>query len=392
MKDFGNIIWREWKRIFSMPVYYTVLLVLPPIIFFFFALIYQKQHIKNLSFGIWDQDQTELTRKLTFMLEHTSSIHITKRVHNQEALKQAVQSGGLWGGVHFPKNFSADLKGGRQVTVTLYTNSVSIVPAKLIFSDVTRVITTGGSGVVLQKLIKKGMPPHKAQALVQPIKLTTYSLYNPTHNYQQYIAPGLITMALQMVIIMVSVLLVNYEWKQETMEELIRTARGSPSKIILGKAAAHLAISWVNFILIVGIIFPFFGLSHSDTVGPFFVLYTVLALACIGIGIFISVLCKDVMVASDLALFYTSPAFVFSGYTFPRWAMPWYDQIYAHFMPFTPFLDGFLHVYFMELPIGYILKDLGVLLLFIAATFPAAIIILNAQLKDRGDLSYAAAA
>lgn len=386
MKDISNIILREWKRIFSMPVYYLVLLVLPPVIFFFFALIYQKQHIKNLSFGVWDQDHTELTRKLTFMLEQTPSVHITQQVHSQTALKQAIQSGNLWAAIHFPKGFSKKVKDGQPVTVTLYTNSASIVPAKLIHQDVATVIVTGGAGIILKKLTKKGMPPRKARALVQPIQLTTYNLYNPSHNYQQYIAPGLITMALQMVIIMVSVLLINYEWKQGTMEQLIRTARGSPAKIIVGKTVAHLVISWVNFILIVGVIFPFFDLGHFGTIGAFFILYTLLALACIGIGILVSVLYSDTMVASDLALFYTSPAFVFSGYTFPRWAMPWYDQIYAHLMPFTPFLEGFLRIYFMELPLGYILKDMDVLLLFILATFPAAVIILHNQLKRQKGL------
>src|SRR5699024_5500935 len=204
-----------------------------------------------------------------------------------------------------------------------------------------KVIIMGGSGVVLQKFTKKGMDKEEAIALVQPIKLTTYPLYNPTFNYQKYLAPGLITVILQMMIIMVSVLLINYEYRTNSMGDLIKTGKGSALKIILGKTIAHLFIAWINFILIVGIIFLYFGLSNWETNGNFFILFTFLALACIGLGILVSVLFKDVMFATDVALFYTSPAFVFSGYTFPRWAMPWFDQVYAHAMPYTPFLQGF---------------------------------------------------
>lgn len=376
-----KIFIREWKRIASLPAHYIVLLVMPPVLFFFFALIYQKHHAEELPVAVWNEDGSPLSRKLTFMLEETPSIHITEQVNNLQELKESIRSGKVFGAVHFPKNFETDIKSNHPVSVTLYTNSAAIVPAKLIYKDAAKVIIMGGSGVILQKLTMKGMNREKAKALVQPIRLTTYPLYNPTYNYQQYLAPGLITVALQMMIIMIAVLLLNYEWKTGTMEELIQLSHGSAWKIILGKTLAHLSVSWVNFILIVGIIFPYFGLNHDGTNWSFFILFSFLALACIGFGVMVSAMFRDVMFASDVALFYTSPAFVFSGYTFPRWAMPWYDQVYAHLMPYTPFLDGFFKVYFMELPLSYALPEIGVLLIFIAVTFTLAILIFQNKIK-----------
>ncbi len=383
MSTLWKVIWREWKRIASLPAHYMVLLVLPPFVFFFFALIYENQHAKDLPVAVWDQDHSALSRKLTYMLEETPSIHISKQVHSSRDLEQVIQDGSVWGGIHFPKNLEQKIKSSHPVNVTLFTNSAAIVPAKLVYKDAAKVIIMGGSGVILQKLTKKGMEEDKARALVQPIKLTSYPLYNPTYNYQKYLAPGLITVILQMMIIMVSVLLINYEYKTGSFENLIKTGGYSATKIILGKTIAHLFIAWVNFILIVGIIFPYFGLSQWRTNGNFFVLFTFLALACIGLGMLVSVLFKDVMFATDVALFYTSPAFVFSGYTFPRWAMPWYDQIYAHLLPYTPFLQGFLKVYYMSLPLSYIYKELGVLLIFITITFPSAIIVFDQKLKKK---------
>lgn len=384
-----QIIVREWKRIASLPAHYLVLLVMPPFIFFFFALIYQNHHAKDLPVAVWDEDGSPLSRQLTYMLEETSGIHITQQVNDEPSLERAIRSGSVWGAVHFPKGFERDVKSSHPVEVTLYTNSAAVVPAKLIYKDAARVIITGGSGVVLQKLVKKGMDRDQAMALVQPIKLTTYPLYNPDYNYQQYLAPGLITVALQMMIIMISVLLLNYEWKTGTMDELLHTSKRSASAIVIGKAIAHLFIAWINFILIAGIIFPYFGLSRSGTNGPFFVLYTLLALACIGTGMLISAIFKDTMLASDLALFYTSPAFVFSGYTFPRWAMPWYDRFYAHLMPYTPFLDGFFKVYFMSLPLSYAKVEMGALLLFIGITFPLTILIFKEKIKRITTKAYA---
>lgn len=376
-----KIIWREWKRIASLPAHYLILLVMPPFIFFFFAYIYQNHHAKDLPVAVWDEDGSALSRQLTYMMEETPSIHIIRQISDGKALEDAIRSGFVSGAVHFPKNFETDVKSNHSVSVTLYTNSAAVVPAKLIYKDAAKVIIMGGSGIILQKLVKRGMNPERAMALVQPIKLTTYPLYNPSYNYQQYLAPGLITVALQMMLIMIGVLLLNYEWKLGTMEELVQLARGSASKIIIGKTLAHLVIAWFNFILIVGIIFPYFGLSHVGTTGSFFILFTMLALACTGIGMLVSAIFKDIMLASDMALFYTSPAFVFSGYTFPRWAMPWYDQFYANLMPYTAFLDGFFKVYFMSLPLRYAQKELAVLLVFIALTYPLAILIFKSKIN-----------
>src|SRR5690625_3309426 len=157
MNTLWRIIWREWKRIASLPAHYMVLLVLPPFIFFFFALIYENQHARDLPIAVWDQDHSTLSRKLTFMLEETPSIHISKQVHSSKELKTAIQDGSVWGGVHFPAKMEQQIKSNHPVTVSLFTNSAAIVPAKLVYKDAAKVIIMGGSGVVLQKFTKKGM-------------------------------------------------------------------------------------------------------------------------------------------------------------------------------------------------------------------------------------------
>ncbi|WP_315815187.1 ABC transporter permease [Paraflavitalea speifideaquila] len=177
-----------------------------------------------------------------------------------------------------------DIKSRHPVNVVVYTNAAAVVPAKLIYKEAAQVIITAGSGVILQKFVKTGMDKDKAMALVQPIALVPYTLYNPTYNYQHYLVPGLITVALQMIIIMVGVLLLNYEATTNTRQQLWYIARGSASAVIAGKTLAHLVIAWINFILVAFIIFPLFNLGIMAAAGKFFVVYTLLSLACLGIG------------------------------------------------------------------------------------------------------------
>lgn len=378
-----HITLREWKRIFSRPEYYLVLIVIPPLLFFFYAFIYNAQKVADLPVAIWDEDRGALSRQVTFMLEQAETIHITEQLHSETEIQQAMREGRILGAVHFPKHMEQDIKSRHPVRITLYTNTSSLVPGKLIYKDAAQVIITAGSGVILQKLVKTGMPTQKAMALVMPVKMSTYPLYNPDYNYQQYLVPGLVTVALQMMIIMVAVLLLNMEWKDGCMPELQRIAGNSAGVVIAGKTLAHLSVSWINFLLMAGVIFPIFGLNRMGTTITLFILFNVLALACIGIGLMISAIVKDVMLACDIALFYTSPAFVFSGFTFPRWAMPWYDQYYANIMPYTFFLDAFFKIHFMQLPLKYAFPEIIRLLLFIGFTFFIAVFFLRIQFKRK---------
>ncbi|MEX6685932.1 ABC transporter permease [Danxiaibacter flavus] len=381
MRSILQITYREWKRIFSLPVHYRVLIIMPPLLFFFYAYIYESQHAENLPMAVWDEDHSSISRTFTFMLEQAGAIHITRSVASEAELRDLVQKGEVLGGVHFPKKMESDIYSKHPVYVTLYTNTAALVPAKLIYKDAAQVIITAGSGVILQKLVKTGMNKNKAMALVQPVRLQSYPLYNPDYNYQQYLAPGLITVAMQMIIIMVAVLVLNYENDTRTMRELFVLSHGSASNVIAGKTLAHLSVSWLNFILIAGVIYPMFNLTHAGATGKFFILYTLLTLACLGIGMMISGITKDIMLASDVGLFYTSPAFVFSGYTFPRWAMPWYDQYYANIMPYTAFLDGYIKVYSMNIDLKYAQPEIMRLLWFIVITFPVAVVFFQRQMQ-----------
>ncbi|WP_369013048.1 ABC transporter permease [Flavobacterium anhuiense] len=382
MNAIKNIIVREWKRILSLKVFYLVMLVVPVALFFFYALIYQKQEAKNLAFAVWDEDQSPVSRELLFLLEQKEALQITTRVSSEAEVKKLIQEGKILGAIHFPANLQKNIYSRHPSTVTLYTNAAALVPAKLVYKAVAEVVITGSTGVILQKLVKTGMKSDRAMAIANPISLNTYQLYNPTYNYQEYLVPGLITVGMQMILIIGSMLALNYEWVTETMHELYDSSRGSVVAVIVGKTIAHLAISWINFIIIVGVIFPFFDIGVSAATGKFFIIYTLLSLACIGIGMFISALFKDVMLSGDVALFYTSPAFVFSGFTFPRWAMPWYDQYYALIMPYTSFLDGFFKVYYMNLPLKYALGDFSKLLLFCAVMYPTAMLLFKRQFNS----------
>ena len=349
---------------------------------FFYGLIYIKQEARDIPFVIWDEDNSAVSRQIIYLLRQSETISVTGNISSEAELKSLVQQNKTLGAIHFPFGMEKSILTRHPSTLTLYTNAASLVPAKLVYKAVAQVVITASAGVVIQKLVKTGMNRDKAMALANPIKLNSFLLYNPTYNYQEYLVPGLITVTMQMILIISSMLCLNFEWRTNTIHELSQLAGGSSFLIIISKTIAHLTVAWINFVLIVGVIFPVFQIGVPDATANFFFIYTLLSIACIGIGMFISALLQDVTLAGDVALFYTSPAFVFSGFTFPRWAMPWYDQYYAMLMPYTHFLDAFFKSYYMNLPLHYSEQEIYRLLIFVLATFPTAGILFKQQLKN----------
>ncbi len=88
--------------------------------------------------------------------------------------------------------------------------------------------------------------------------------------------------------------------------------------------------------------------------------------------------------ATEVALFVLTPAFIYSGLTFPLWAMPGIHQFLAKLIPFTYFLSGFIKLYEMNLDIIYLKNELMVLMIFFALSFSIAILSIKIRLKQNG--------
>jgi ABC-2 type transport system permease protein len=90
---------------------------------------------------------------------------------------------------------------------------------------------------------------------------------------------------------------------------------------------------------------------------------------------------EDQIFALDIAFFYNSPAFVFSGYTFPKFGMPVFDQFYAQLIPYTHFLGSFFKIYQMNVSSGYLKSDIYPLLIFLTVGLIFSYVALKIKVK-----------
>lgn len=357
---------RELDRIVSSRSLMLLAVVIPLILFLLFAWIYERGIVRDLPVAICDLDRGVLSRTVVNMVEASSSMKIEYMVSDPAELRSLMLAGRVQGAIIIPQNFERDIKHGKRSAVTVYKNSANLIVGNLIYRDAQTIIRTVSAGVVLKKLQSAGMDKNAALGIVNPVRLEVQSLYNANYNYQQYLVPGLIAAMLQMLVMMIAAVSINAELAGGGIRHLARMAGGSSLRILAGKALGYLPVHAATVLAVLGIVFPLFGIQISGFV-PFVVLYFLyFILASFLLGCMISCIFRDSMMATVVIVFINTPAFIFSGFTWPLWAMPGLHRAYAEAMPFTHFLSGFLKSYQMDAPVRAAAGEFVSLSIFVA--------------------------
>lgn len=380
MRFFKNILricGREFGRIVQSRSRLYLLIVLPPIVYIFLNFIYIKGALREVPVAILDNDHTELSRTFARFVEASPNMKIVDYLQNDKQIKKGFEENRFKGCFHIPKDFTADLKRGKQSRIQSYINSRNIVYGNLLLKESTKVILTLQGGVLQNKFLAEGLSREKAMNFIEPVQMTSSSLYNPTYNYLYYLTPGLMTVLLQMFVMFVGVRAINTEFNLDTYYDWQEKSGNNLAVMLIGKSIPYLFLNSITALLILGVLYPVFGIPLYGHFGQVYLLMLALVFTSFFMGLMLSAIFRDEIMAMDFAFVYNSPAFVFSGFTFPIWGMPFFDTIYAQLIPYTHFLYAFLKIYQMDAPFHYAYTDIWKMLLFLLG---ALIIMLPALL------------
>ncbi|MBC7537635.1 MAG: ABC transporter permease [Bacteriovorax sp.] len=197
---------------------------------------------------------------------------------------------------------------------------------------------------------------------ILPIQFDIRILYNPTMRTAVYMVPGVMSMLICLITILLTSMSISKEKETGTFEMLV----SAPTKnweIILGKTLPYVVLGVSNVPLILGVAVFVFDVPMR---GSFFVLILssiIFVCTTVSIGTLISILTKtqqQSMMASFLFLF---PAIQMSGLTFPIENMPPYMKFIAYLNPLTYFLELLRNIMLKGGDVRVIISHLGVLIL-----------------------------
>ncbi|MDN3642097.1 ABC transporter permease [Lutimonas halocynthiae] len=382
MKHIKNIFVREILRLKSRSSAWVLIIFIPVIIFLYLGAIYEEGAVQVVEVGVLDNDKSPFSQQVVDNIQASPKIELVKVFSSEDRLEDIFVSHPEIKGVYYiPENFSMNIMQGKQQKLIVYTNSSNIIYGNLLYKEAATFINTLSAKITLSALTIKGIPYEKAIKMVMPVKTQTRALFNPHYNYLYYLVPGLTTVLLQMIVFFLATRSINSEFKSNSFQELWDLSGGSIFKIIFAKLLTYTVIGMMIAMLIFAFIHPILGIPSGANTLSFMWVILIFVITNATLGLMISILFKDQAIAMDVAFVYNSPAFVFSGFTFPIIAMPAFNSWYANLIPYTHFLKAYIKGIEMSSPFSFLIPQVIALLLFTLFAYVVSVIGLMFHVK-----------
>jgi len=376
-----HIAVNEFRQIKNSRITVFLYSVFPIIIFICFSLVYQKEIIREIPVAILDEDKSDLSRTIIRYIESSPSMKIVSYCQTQEEIKEEFLKGKIHGAFYFPSDLSTQIKSGKQSSVVMFINASNLLISNSLLNDGTKILKTVNAGILLKKFKSAGMTESQALNFVNPIKIESNVLYNPNYSYMTYLIPGLTTFILMMIVIMGAVPIINSKIYEENFQNDFHLTRNRVLPLLLGKSIPHLAFHFANALILIGIIFPLFHINIKSSVIAIIMFVFFFILVSFSFGLMLSSLIPKRSFATEVALFVLTPAFIYSGLTFPLWSMPGIHQSIAQLIPYTYFLSGFIKLYEMGVGLSYLKKEIIVLSVFLVGSLIVTILSIKIRLR-----------
>lgn len=334
MKDYFYFVKNELTDIFIHDSKRGILLMLASVAYMLiFSWLYLFGLVKEVPLLVIDQSNTAISRQLVQAFDDSDGFKaVAYRNTWQEAEPWLRSQGRHSAALIIPEDFAEAIATDKQSSVQLMIEGSNII--------VTSNSATAGMDIIqsfnaqtAQRFLARDVSqlPYLAKRRTQPVSFNYRILANPQLDYLHFFVYGLGLIALQQGLLLSLAASVFTHRRQKSFSQLPAAGRWLTSSAIycslgLASYAACLLLGHYFFLL------PLKGslLEHFTISAAF--------LFCLSqLGGLLACLTKDELLFSRISIFYTVPAFMLSGYTWPLEAMPLGVQLLGYASPFTYF-------------------------------------------------------
>ncbi len=333
------------------------LLFIPPLIQLIIFGYAVTLDVDNAKIAWMDGDRTPASRALLGRFQGSGRFQVVATPSSDAEVQSIMEHGDAHAVVRVLPGFARDLARGRTAQVQVLLDGTNSNTASLVSAYAAGVIASFGGDVspiqaknqqtVKLELRSPGAPPATISAGAVPASRVWF---NPDLRSRNYFVPGVAVNILFMVTLTLTAQAIIREKEIGTMEQLMVTPM-RPIELMLGKTLPFALVGLVDLLLVTGGALLIFRVPFR---GNFLVLLfsaTIFLLTSLGAGLFLSTVSRTQQQANMASFFFSSPAFMLSGFNFPIRNMPLPVQYLTYLNPLR---------YFMEIVRGVFLKGVGV--------------------------------
>ncbi len=356
----GVILRKEFIQVFREPRM-RGLLFIPPLlqlIVFGYAVTLD---VDNAKIAWMDNDGTPASRALLARFEGSGRFQVVATPGNEQEVQSILDHGDAHGVVRVLPGFARDLARGQSAEVQVLLDGTNSNTAALVSAYAAGVIADFSNDVspnqeknaqTIKLMVRSpGSAPVMMSAGATP---ATRVWFNPDLRSRNYFVPGVAVNILFMITLMLTAQAIVREKEIGTMEQLMVTPM-RPIELMLGKTLPFAIVGLVDLVLITAGALLIFRVPFR---GSFLLLLfsaTIFLMTSLGAGLFLSTISNTQQQANMMSFFFSSPAFMLSGFNFPIRNMPVSVQYLTYLNPLR---------YFMEIVRGIFLKGVGISVLW----------------------------
>ncbi len=329
----------EIRQLIKAPLPILLALVFPIIAWIVLALTFQNAIVEKLPFTVVDMDNSSLSRTAVKSLNATRYLALNQIVSNYDIAIEQFKNQEIYFIVSIPKDFEKNIKNGQSSEIPITVNGATMLYAKVGYKAIAQTLSTLSAGIQIKRLEAKGLNPQDALTKVQPISTEINIIGNPYLNYSMYLIPGMVLAILQMSASFSTLWLFRQHRERDSARIVPYKRQLLP--FLLGRLFPLVIANILAVTAIYLLVFPLAGIPIGHSYIDMYWLSVLLAIVSMGMGALVSLTFGNLVTASQLLLVINAPAFVFSGYTFPTWAMPAGLADFSQLLPLTHFFDGF---------------------------------------------------
>ena len=344
-----KVICRQVKQIIKNPIYWVCLVIIPLLVSFFFVDMMKEGLPTNLPIGVVDQNNSATTRSLIRTLDSFQGVKVVENYRSSLEARIEMQRGTIYGYFFIPKNMSEDLISGKQPTISFYYNSGILLAGSFAYKDMKTIATLANASVAKAKMTALGYSEEQIKRFLQPIKLETHIIHNPTMDYNVYLSTTFIPACIGLFIFLMTAYSLGTELKWKGAKEWIDTAHKNIYVAVIGKLIPQTFLFSVVFMVYLIYAFGYLDFPYACDIWLLGISALLLILSIEGLAVFLFSFIPSLRMAMSICALWGVLSFSISGFTFPVEAMDAPLQMVSWLFP----LRHYFMIYQMNILNGY---------------------------------------
>lgn len=344
-----KVICRQVKQIIKNPIYWVCLVIIPLLVSFFFVDMMKEGLPTNLPIGVVDQNNSATTRSLIRTLDSFQSVKVVENYRSSLEARIEMQRGTIYGYFFIPKNMSENLISGKQPTISFYYNSGILLAGSFVYKDMKTIATLANASVAKAKMTALGYSEEQIKRFLQPIKLETHIIHNPTMDYNVYLSTTFIPACIGLFIFLMTAYSLGTELKWKGAKEWIDTAHNNIYVAVIGKLIPQTILFSAVFMVYLIYAFGYLDFPYACNIWLLGISALLLILSIEGLAVFLFSFIPSLRMAMSICALWGVLSFSISGFTFPVEAMDAPLQMISWLFP----LRHYFMIYQMNILNGY---------------------------------------